>query len=172
MSLTTRAARRWLPVLGITAALAFSTACSPQQFKAWLEMTGRDNPEYTQEDYDQGSQVATVWWQWVFAEAAARQQAQPTAPQDKFAGALSDAGLARLRACESGGNYSAIGGGGLYRGAYQFHRGTWNSVANRHYPQYAGMDPAAAPPHVQDAMARALFAEQGRRPWPVCGQRI
>ncbi|MCB1004520.1 MAG: transglycosylase family protein, partial [Acidimicrobiales bacterium] len=77
-----------------------------------------------------------------------------------------------LRWCESGGNYAAVSPGGHYRGAYQFSPSTWNSVAGRHYPAYVGVDPAAAPSKVQDSMARALFSEAGRSPWPVCGQRI
>jgi CBS-domain-containing membrane protein len=44
-------------------------------------------------------------------------------------GAPSDATLARLRACESHGNYGAVNRSGTYRGAYQFSRRTWNNVA-------------------------------------------
>ena len=57
---------------------------------------------------------------------------------DKFHHVLSDAQLARLRQCESGGNYRISSASGAYRGAYQFHRGTWNSVASRHYPYLVG----------------------------------
>lgn len=85
--------------------------------------------------------------------------------------APSDDTLARLRACESHGNYSAVSRSGRYRGAYQFSRRTWNNVAKNVLPTFAGQDPAAAPPHVQDAMARALWAATGPRSWPVCGYR-
>ena len=91
---------------------------------------------------------------------------------DKFHHVLSDAGLSRLRQCESGGNYSIVSANGLYRGAYQFNRTTWNGVAARHYGHLNGVDPAKASPYDQDRMARALWAEQGRRPWPVCGKRV
>lgn len=91
---------------------------------------------------------------------------------DKFYNVVSDAGLARLRQCESNGNYGITSASGAYRGAYQFHRGTWNSVAGRHYPHLVGQDPAAAAPHDQDRMARALWSEQGRSPWPHCGKRV
>ena len=91
---------------------------------------------------------------------------------DRFHHVVSDAGLARLRQCESGGNYRIVSSSGAYRGAYQFHRGTWNSVAKRHYPHLAGVDPAAASPYDQDRMARALWSEQGRSPWPHCGKRV
>lgn len=91
---------------------------------------------------------------------------------DKFYDAISDEGLARLRACESNGRYDVVSANGTYRGAYQFSRSTWNSVASRHYPELRGVDPAAASPFDQDRMARALWAEQGRSPWPHCGKRV
>lgn len=91
---------------------------------------------------------------------------------DKFRHVVSDAGLSRLRQCESGGNYGITSASGRYRGAYQFHQGTWNGVAARHYPHLVGVDPAAASPYDQDRMARALWAESGRRPWPHCGRRV
>jgi hypothetical protein len=91
---------------------------------------------------------------------------------DKFHHVVSDAGLARLRQCESGGNYRAVSANGLYRGGYQFHRTTWNSVASKHYGHLRGVDPAAASPYDQDRMTRALWAMSGRTPWPVCGRRV
>lgn len=87
-------------------------------------------------------------------------------------GGLSDAGLARLRNCESRGNYRAVSSSGSYRGAYQFTRSTWNNVARTVMPSYVGVDPAAAPSYVQDAMARALWSRTGARSWPVCGRRV
>ena len=86
-------------------------------------------------------------------------------------GAPSDQTLANLRACESHGNYGAVSGSGTYRGAYQFSRRTWNNVAGTVLPLFFGKDPAASPPHVQDAMARALWAMEGPRQWPICGPR-
>jgi len=96
----------------------------------------------------------------------------PSGGHDQFAGAISDAGLARLRACESGGNYSITNPSGAYRGAYQFSRSTWNGVARKYYPNLAGVDPAAASPRDQDRMARALWANGGPGHWPVCGKRV
>lgn len=84
----------------------------------------------------------------------------------------SDAALTRLRRCESGDNYGAVSSSGTYRGAYQFNRQTWNSVASRHFPWLQGMDPAGAAPFFQDAMARALIRERGRSPWPHCGRYL
>ena len=82
---------------------------------------------------------------------------------------LSDEQLVALRQCESGGNYQAAG---RYRGAYQFLQSTWDDVASRHYPWLVGRDPATVEFWWQDAMTRALFAEAGARPWPVCGRRL
>lgn len=79
---------------------------------------------------------------------------------------------AALRECESGGDYSITNPSGKYRGAYQFDRSTWNSVAGRHAPALVGVDPAAASPADQDAMALALYTERGARPWPHCGRHL
>jgi len=79
---------------------------------------------------------------------------------------------AALRKCESGGDYSVTNPSGKYRGAYQFDRSTWNSVAGRHAPGLVGVDPAAASPADQDAMAQALYGERGARPWPHCGRHL
>ncbi len=103
---------------------------------------------------------------------AAHNARQAELAADKFAGAVSADGLARLRACESGGRYNAVSSTGAYRGAYQFSRQTWNAVAGRHYPHLRGVDPAAAAPADQDRMARALWATAGRGQWPVCGRRV
>lgn len=84
---------------------------------------------------------------------------------------IGDDVLARLRACESNGDYTAVSRSGAYRGAYQFSRRTWDNVAGTYAPMHVGADPASAPPAVQDHMARALWSEQGSRPWPVCGRR-
>ena len=81
----------------------------------------------------------------------------------------SDAQLYRLRMCEAGNDYGAVSPGGWYRGAYQFDRSTWNGVASRWYSHLLGVDPAAASPGDQDAMARALWNERGWQPWPTCG---
>jgi Transglycosylase-like domain len=70
--------------------------------------------------------------------------------------------LDRIAACESHGNPRAIGGGGIYRGKYQFSYGTWASVGGRG-------DPAAAPEHEQDRRAAILLARTGGSAWPVCG---
>ena len=70
--------------------------------------------------------------------------------------------LQSIAQCESGGNPRAIGGGGAYRGKYQFDYGTWASVGG-------SGDPAAAPEAEQDRRAAMLYARAGSTPWPVCG---
>jgi hypothetical protein len=70
--------------------------------------------------------------------------------------------LEAIAQCESGGDPTAIGGGGLYRGKYQFSVGTWRSVGGTG-------DPAAAPEAEQDRRAAMLLAGSGAGQWPVCG---
>lgn len=79
-------------------------------------------------------------------------------------GALSGDIFGRIRACESGGNYSAVSGSGKYRGAYQFDYRTWQSVGG-------SGDPAQASAAEQDQRAQALYSRRGASPWPVCGRR-
>ena len=71
--------------------------------------------------------------------------------------------LQAIAACESGGDPHSIGGGGAFRGKYQFTYGTWASVGG-------SGDPAAAPEAEQDKRAQMLLAKSGSSPWPVCGQ--
>jgi hypothetical protein len=70
--------------------------------------------------------------------------------------------LEAIAQCESGGDPTAIGGGGLYRGKYQFSVETWQSVGG-------SGDPAAAPEAEQDKRAAMLLARSGTGQWPVCG---
>lgn len=70
----------------------------------------------------------------------------------------------RTSDCESGGNPRAIGGGGIYRGAFQFMRSTWKSS-----PRSPGGDPIAYPYRTQAVVAVLLMHRDGRGHWPVCG---
>lgn len=70
--------------------------------------------------------------------------------------------LDRIAWCESKGNIRAIGGGGAFRGKYQFTFGTWASVGG-------SGDPAAAPEQEQDKRAAMLLKRDGAGHWPVCG---
>jgi hypothetical protein len=66
--------------------------------------------------------------------------------------------------CESGGDPDAIGGGGLYRGAFQFMRSTWKAS-----PKSPGGDPIAYPYRTQAVVAVLLKNRDGADHWPVCG---
>jgi len=90
-----------------------------------------------------------------------RRQAMPAAAPAAEASQASPA-LQAIAACESGGDPTAIGGGGLYRGKYQFSYETWQSVGG-------SGDPAAAPEAEQDRRAAMLLARDGAGQWPVCG---
>ncbi len=89
------------------------------------------------------------------AHAQARRKARPKVTVSPL--------LQKIAACESGGDPRAIGGGGLYRGKYQFHTGTWQSVGGEG-------DPAQASEAEQDKRAAILLARSGPGQWPVCSQ--
>jgi hypothetical protein len=74
-------------------------------------------------------------------------------------------GRAHLRSiarCESRGNSRAVGGGGAYRGLYQFSFSTWRVVGGTG-------DPAAASRWEQTWRAWLLLSRHGSGHWPVCG---
>jgi hypothetical protein len=75
-----------------------------------------------------------------------------------------EATLARLRQCESGGNYASNTGNGYY-GAYQFSLRTWRALG------YTGR-PDLAPPAVQDEAAATLQARSGWGQWPGCSRKL
>jgi hypothetical protein len=70
--------------------------------------------------------------------------------------------LDRIAACESKGDPRAIGGGGAFRGKYQFTYGAWRSVGGKG-------DPASASETEQDRRAARLLNRSGTSPWPICG---
>ncbi|MGE0879528.1 MAG: transglycosylase family protein [Acidimicrobiia bacterium] len=106
------------------------------------------------------------------APATTRKPAPTPKPLPLQEGDLTDDQLAKLRACESGGNYS-VRSNSRYRGAYQFDRGTWDrTAAHAGRLDLVGVDPSDADPADQDAMARQLYREAGAAPWPTCGPRM
>jgi Transglycosylase-like domain len=70
--------------------------------------------------------------------------------------------LRSIATCESRNNPRAIGGGGAFRGMYQFTFGTWRVVGG-----YG--DPAVAPRSEQTWRAWRLLSRHGSGHWPVCG---
>ncbi len=92
-----------------------------------------------------------------------QEQVETVGSKPSFSGDFA-AALAKLRACESGGNY-ANKKNSLYRGAYQFGYTTW---ANK----YGIYDPADASPAQQDQAARELYVRRGWQPWPNCGANL
>jgi len=97
----------------------------------------------------------------IAAKRAIRDAKPKPKPQPEPAG-VSPA-LEAIAACESGGDPTAIGGGVLYRGKYQFSVETWQAVGG-------SGDPAAAPEAEQDRLASVLYAQSGPGQWPVCSQ--
>ena len=78
---------------------------------------------------------------------------------------IPDWGREQLRSiarCESRNNPRAVGGGGAYRGLYQFSFSTWRVVGG-------SGDPAAAPRSEQTWRAWLLLKNHGSGHWPVCG---
>jgi Transglycosylase-like domain len=70
--------------------------------------------------------------------------------------------LRNVAACESKGNPRAVGGGGAYRGMYQFSVSTWGVVGGNG-------DPAAASRWEQTWRAWLLLSRHGSGHWPACG---
>ena len=65
--------------------------------------------------------------------------------------------ISAIKQHESSGNYTAYNAGGGASGAYQFIQSTWDSEAKAAgFGQYAGQPASAAPPEVQDAVARTM----------------
>jgi len=78
--------------------------------------------------------------------------------------ATSDDVWARLRQCESGGDYAEDSGNGYY-GAYQFSLSTWHALG------YAGL-PSDASAQTQDEAASQLQADRGWDQWPSCASQL
>jgi uncharacterized protein YabE (DUF348 family) len=71
----------------------------------------------------------------------------------------------RLAQCESGNNPRSTGGGGTYRGLYQFTYSAWHSVGGKGDPIDWGRDE-------QTYRAKLLYMRRGSSPWPTCGHYL
>lgn len=92
-----------------------------------------------------------------------KEQVETVGVKPSFGGDFA-AALAKLRSCESGGNY-ANKKNPLYRGAYQYSYSTWANYGGYY-------DPADAPAAVQDQAARNTYVRRGWQPWPNCGASL
>ncbi len=67
---------------------------------------------------------------------------------------------------ESRGDYGAVSPNGMYMGAFQFSQATWNMATQAAgLPALVGVPPNLASRAEQDAVAVALYALDGNRPW-------
>ena len=84
--------------------------------------------------------------------------------------AISDV-LACLRNRESHGVYTLVSSSGVYRGAYMFTQGAWDSTANHAgRSDLVGQLANQVAPSDQDALAADLYLWQGSAPWGgACG---
>ncbi|MBI3889477.1 DUF348 domain-containing protein [Candidatus Saccharibacteria bacterium] len=92
-----------------------------------------------------------------------KKQVETVGSKPVFSGSFAEA-LAKLRACESGGNY-ANKKNPSYRGAYQYGYSTWGN-------KYGIYDPADATPAQQDQAAWETYQRRGWQPWPHCGSSL
>ncbi|MFZ2545117.1 MAG: ubiquitin-like domain-containing protein [Candidatus Saccharimonadales bacterium] len=92
-----------------------------------------------------------------------KEQVEIVGAKPSFSGDFA-AALAKLRSCESGGNY-ANKKNPSYRGAYQYSYSTWANYGGYY-------DPADAPVAVQDQAARNTYVRRGWQPWPHCGKSL
>jgi uncharacterized protein YabE (DUF348 family) len=109
-----------------------------------------------------GKEIKRVAIQTVVLEQP-KEQTETVGAKPSFEGGFAEA-MAKLRQCESGGNY-ANKRNSLYRGAYQFGYQTWANNGGYY-------DPADAPPALQDAAAKALYERRGWQPWPACSKKL
>ena len=91
------------------------------------------------------------------APAAETATAATASATTTYTGAAASSSTAQ---CESGGSYTAVNPAGYY-GAYQFDQGTWDAYAPS---GYQGVNPASAPPAVQDQAAANVPYDA----WPNC----
>lgn len=101
------------------------------------------------------------WGRWLHTTARGRSFAFKKKVRRQVPG-WGRAHLRSIAACESHNNPRAVGGGGTYRGLYQFSFSTWSIVGG-------SGDPVAASRWEQTWRAWLLLSRHGSGHWPVCG---
>ncbi len=121
--------------------------------------------------YVAGLQEQALWgylqWLGTVLEAAQPVPEPPVTGTPVYSNSYNGDFLSCVKQRESGGDYTIhnFQGSGA-SGAYQMMPGTWNSIASSAgRGDLVGLDPAAASPADQDALAAALYAQQGSAPW-------
>jgi hypothetical protein len=137
-AITTSKERLLLPLLAAAAALAFAALATD----ASAGSGGLDTGERTASTSG-GDKYDRIW-------------SQVGKKQKRWA--------RRTAECESGKDPKAIGGGGMYRGAFQFMKATWRSS-----PKSPGGDPIRYRYKVQAVVAVKLKKRDGPGHWPNCG---
>lgn len=145
-----------LGTAGFVAAALFSVVGASAFFGAFTVDTSLFEPELKTA---KRTELAGFTKQLEKAEAArARRELE-----SKFVNGVRRSTLEAIAECESHGDPRAVSSDGLYRGKYQFDRGTWQSQGGKG-------DPAKAPEAEQDFRAAILYKAAGSSPWPICGQ--
>lgn len=150
--------------IAMTGIIGTTTACTPEQVQMSMDFC-KKQPNYEQclGNIAAASQIIPGLSH--EASAVINEMNDTLAP--------SDDGLYRLRTCESTDRYNITNKSGKYMGAYQFDQRTWNGAAQGNgLVELVNVKPHHAPPEAQDALARAVFEDRGRSPWPECGKRI
>ncbi|MCB1256013.1 MAG: transglycosylase family protein [Microthrixaceae bacterium] len=119
------------------------------------KLASTSNQQASKKSNTRGTGAASPTGSDAARESSGAARGNPTASES--------ATLARIRRCESRGNYQIVSSSGRYRGAYQFDYRTWAGVGG-------SGDPAAASPAEQDYRALLLLRQRGTRPWPICGR--
>jgi hypothetical protein len=119
-----------------------------------------------------------AWYQGVAAALASQkatsQQPALATTSRRVAATQPASGGADFFACvrhhESRGDYGVINRGSGAAGAYQFMPTTWNNAARAFgRNDLVGVNPSAASPADQDAIAHYVYSTQGARPWTGSG---
>lgn len=103
-----------------------------------------------------------------------REVVAPPPPEVSRQGTVTSGGLGdhpflvctRRHESDTAGGYRAVSPSGAFRGAYQFHQATWDTVAGWvGRPDLVGVPADQASPADQDLLAYELYKREGNRHW-------